>query len=133
MDGKLDSKAFICFLHKIDFNTGAAPICFLNNASWHRSNEVCKEMKRLRLEPVFNLPYRPDLNCGVEMVNAILKQKVRKLRLEAVANHTNYTMKELVKRALKSLKPDAIKNIAFHGLKVWRSRRYYKSSISKLK
>ena len=50
------------------------PVIFMDNASYHRSNAVAKRIKELQMVPVFNLPYRPDMNCAIEHVNSILKQ-----------------------------------------------------------
>ena len=47
VEDRLNSLAFITFLKKIQLTHGPRLVCFLDNASWHRSNEVCKEMTRL--------------------------------------------------------------------------------------
>ncbi len=59
---------------------------FMDNASYHRSKGTIKEMRRLKLLPIFNKPYNPAYN-PIESVFGVLKTIFRQMRLKAIAEN----------------------------------------------
>ena len=54
---------------------------FLDNASFHKNEEVRKHMKDLNIEPIYNVAYRFEFN-PIERLWGQYKQHYRKLLLE---------------------------------------------------
>ena len=54
---------------------------FLDGASFHRNDDVKKHMKKLNIEPVYNVGYRYDFN-PCERLWAMYKQHYRKVLLQ---------------------------------------------------
>ena len=100
---KLDGGEVIAWLNKLKLGRGPRPVLFMDNASWHKSQEVKEVLKRKQLEAIFNLPYRPDRNIAIESVNGFLKQNFRKKRLRAIAFGEKFNAKSIVRKSVEDL------------------------------
>ena len=58
-----NSESFCAFLDKIKTYSGRMPVLFMDNVGYHRTKKVQKHMKLLKIEPIFNMKYRPDRNA----------------------------------------------------------------------
>ena len=54
---------------------------FMDNLQVHKTKEVLDTCKRLKVRPIFNVPYSPDFN-GIETYFSLLKGEYKKLILE---------------------------------------------------
>jgi transposase len=59
---------------------------FMDNARFHKSEEVAKHMKKLNIEPVFNVAYRFEFN-PIERLFAMYKQHFRKVLLRKMLDY----------------------------------------------
>jgi hypothetical protein len=75
-----DGPKFMSFCKQIRDVCGDEKVyLFLDNSSVHRS--VSKQLTELNIVPVWNLPYAPEYNCGIERYWAQLKAYFRPLLL----------------------------------------------------
>ena len=58
----------------------------MDNANYHRNEDVVKYMKKLNIEPVFNVSYRFEFNA-IERLWAMFKQHFRKVLLTKMLNY----------------------------------------------
>lgn len=75
--GPFKSENFTQFLHQISRQCNKEPFIFLDNASYYASRTTLWEFGELRMEPIFNVAYRPELN-PIENVFSIVKGQLRK-------------------------------------------------------
>ena len=79
-DYSFDEAKFSSFLEQVRDACGDGPVwLFLDNASVHRCSR--KKMAELDITPVWNVPYSPEYNAGVERYWAQLKAHFRPLLL----------------------------------------------------
>lgn len=81
-----------------------------------------REIRRLRLRPIFNKPYNPEGN-PIESVFGTLKREFKKLKLKAIANNEEFDPVVLVRRAVNSLDREGVQNTCTKGLRMWRDTR----------
>ena len=115
VDGTFDSNSFGVFLRKIKKDKGLNPLVFLDNASYHRSQDTRRVLAQLKLPVVYNLPYRPDRN-PVEVCFAALKQRVKLIRLRCIAHNSSYDTRKIVRDCVKELDLVSIHNFCSKGL-----------------
>ena len=53
----------------------------MDNLHVHKTKNALKTCKRLKVRPIFNVPYSPDFN-GIETYFSLLKGEYKKLLLE---------------------------------------------------
>ena len=58
-------------------------VLYMDNLSVHRSPHVKERMDELGIAYVYNPPYSPEFN-GIESVFSILKNKIKKKRIQAI-------------------------------------------------
>jgi hypothetical protein len=58
----------------------------MDNANYHRNEDVVKHMKKLNIEAVFNVSYRFEFNA-IERLWAMYKQHYRKVLLTKMLNY----------------------------------------------
>ena len=75
--GTFNSNEFGIFLRKLKIKSGAKPVLFADNVAFHKSKQTVKLLAKLKLEIIFNMPYRPDRN-PVEVCFAFLNRSLRK-------------------------------------------------------
>ena len=59
---------------------------FMDNAKYHKNEEVIKQMKKLNIEPVFNVSYRFEFN-PIERLWAQYKTYFRKVLLRKMLEY----------------------------------------------
>ena len=59
---------------------------FMDNAKFHKSQEVIEHMKELNIEPVFNVAYRFEFN-PIERLFAFYKGYFRKVLLQKMLDY----------------------------------------------
>ena len=55
----------------------------MDNLQVHKTKEILETCKRLKVRPIFNVPYSPDFN-GIETYFSLLKGEYKKLILERI-------------------------------------------------
>ena len=82
-DYSIDEHKFCSFLRELRASTGDETIyLFLDNARFHTTDIVKKEMDNLAIVPVWNVPYHFQFNEAIEKYWALLKSKFRPLLLD---------------------------------------------------
>ena len=88
---------------------------FMDNASYHRTQEVRDEAARLRIELVMNSPYRPDLN-GIELMWRRAKVAYYNLIDSWRAlGRREWDQMDIVRKCVEEIPREAIKKIADGG------------------
>lgn len=105
----IDGKIFTQFLTQFDDDEDNRPAVFIDNASYHKSKVVMKAYENLDVMPIFNVPYRPDLNPIKEIFGQI-KSRFRRKRLTLIASCQDYDPEELVKGCIEETTHEAVKN-----------------------
>jgi len=78
----ITTKEFIEFVEMLsDKFHGQEFAIFMDNLQVHKTKEVLETCKRLKVRPIFNVPYSPDFN-GIETYFSLLKGEYKKLILE---------------------------------------------------
>ena len=78
----ITTKEFIEFVEMLsDKFHGQEFAIFMDNLQVHKTKEVLDTCKRLKMRPIFNVPYSPDFN-GIETYFSLLKGEYKKLILE---------------------------------------------------
>jgi len=77
----------------------------LDNCSIHHARLTQEEMRRLNISPLWNVPYRADLN-GIEKVWSIAKLHFRQLQLQRMMGTLDLSFDECVDRAMALLQVD---------------------------
>jgi transposase len=106
-NGPFNSENFTQFLHKISRQRNKEPFVFLDNASYHASRITLREFGELRMEPIFNVAYKPEWN-PIENLFSILKGQFKKKKLMAMASGQKFSNFTLVREAIDELRDDAI-------------------------
>ena len=89
----------------------------LDNCSIHKAAQTRDLAKRLNMDILWNVPYRPDMN-GIELVWAIIKKEYKSLMLQRMAGLTQMTMAECVNKAMQSVTAEQIEKCCRHGLDI---------------
>lgn len=92
----ISAEEFITFLEQLSqhFN-GKAFAIFLDNLQVHKTEEVQETYKKLKITPIFNIPYSPDFN-GIESYFSLVKGEYKKLILQALLKEDTFDVKELI-------------------------------------
>jgi len=78
----ITTKEFIEFVEMLsDKFHGQEFAIFMDNLQVHKTKEVLETCKRLKVRPIFNVPYSPDFN-GIETYFSLIKGEYKKLILE---------------------------------------------------
>ena len=84
---------FIEFLkHLRGINGNRKLHCFIDNMKAHKGPEVIQEFERLNIIPIWNVPYRYDLQ-PIELVFSQVKRIYRKAKLSAFINEKLFDYK----------------------------------------
>lgn len=63
--------------------------------------------KRLKITPIFNVPYSPDFN-GIESYFSLVKGEYKKLLLRSLIKEDTFDVKELIEASIKSVSNDKV-------------------------
>ena len=90
---------------------------FMDNSSVHRS--VSKQLAELNIVPVWNLPYAPEYNCGIERYWAQLKAYFRPLLLSKMVKGPkakDTPLLDALKQTIRDVRTTSIKAFCASGL-----------------
>ena len=87
---------------------------FWDNATCHRANIVTQEAKKLKIELVKNLSYRPDLN-GIELAWKTAKEMYRSSIDRHKAMNTTWDQLGLVEHIIQNIPDQRFKDCATEG------------------
>ena len=86
---------------------------FMDNLSVHRSRVVAQDLARRDVTPIFNVVYSPEYN-PIEMSFALVKNRLRSLKTNAIINHSNRKTLDLIKTGFGSVDLKTTKNHINH-------------------
>jgi hypothetical protein len=113
-----DGPKFISFCKQIRDACGDEKVyLFLDNSSVHRS--VSKQLAELNILPVWNLPYAPEYNSGVERYWAQLKAYFRPLLLSKMVKGPkakDTPLLDALKQTIKDVRTTSIPAFCASGL-----------------
>jgi transposase len=66
-------------------NDGKKISTFMDNMRVHRSKIAHEAYARLKIVPIFNIPYSPQFN-GIESVFSIMKEKYKRAMMEKIVH-----------------------------------------------
>ena len=89
---------------------------FMDNLKVHKTKEVLEACKRLRVRPIFNVPYSPDFN-GIETYFSMLKAEYKKLILEILIKGLRVETKRLILSSIERIENEKIKRSVQAGLR----------------
>ena len=72
------------------------PVLILDNVSYHKSATTKAVLRKLKLQAIYNISYRPERN-PIEMYFGHLKSHIRKLRLQKLSDGAQYNSQQLVR------------------------------------
>jgi len=112
-----NAEAFCGFLRRLSAQMGGRPLAMLlDNCRIHHARAAQAELQRLNISPLWNVPYRADLN-GIEKVWAIAKQHFRKMQLQRMLGTLDASFDECVDRAMDLVPQDYVKGCCRHGVR----------------
>ena len=110
-DKSIDQTKFIKFLRtlrrKYPFDKMAL---FMDRLSVHRCRQVQSVMKELKLGWVLNASYSPDFN-PIEGVFSIVKNHIKRKRLEAIVQGKRIHLEGLIKEAFERVSKESCVNL----------------------
>ena len=89
---------------------------FMDNLQVHKTKEVKEVCERLKVTPIFYVPYSPDFN-GIESYFSLVKGEYKKKILQLLIKGTKPDSTELIKQSVSSIEVDKIKRCVLYGLK----------------
>ncbi len=115
-DRSISTPEFLDFLEQLsELNSGKPIALFLDNLSVHRTNVAATAMRRLLIQPIFNVPYSPQFN-GIEAMFSVLKNNYKKLLLERIVNHKTYEVRDLIQRSIKMIDIEVVRSCVKFGM-----------------
>jgi len=110
-----NAEAFGGFLERLSAQLGGRPAAMLlDNCAIHHAKATIAKMQRLDIKPLWNVPYRADLN-GIEAVWAIAKQHFRSMQLQRMMGNLDLSFDECVDRAMDLVQPDSVRSCCRRG------------------
>ena len=101
----VNGERFVDFLKKLRRKTHGRRICvYLDNISFHRSEDTKKEMDRLDFKYIFNPSYMPLAN-PIEECFSVAKHEYRKTKLNALAKNETVDHEKLIKKGFDKVTP----------------------------
>lgn len=90
----------------------------LDNCAIQRAKKVVKYMKRLRIAPIFNVPYSPELAAHETVIN-LVKHYYQKFRLEELELNMCMPIEITLEVTLNKVSQEHISKIRKIELKRW--------------
>ena len=104
----INGSKFVEFLHGLKFRHGRRPLAiYMDNLQVHYAKEVKEAYEELNIIPIYGPAYSPEYN-PIEMVFNMLKQPVKKWRLEDMLKRRKRTYKDLVPLAVRHCTIDKV-------------------------
>ena len=75
---------------------------FMDNLQVHKTKEVLEICKRLKVRPIFNVPYSPDFN-GIDTYFSLLKGDYKKLILERLIKGINVDSSSMIVQSIQKV------------------------------
>ena len=92
----ISSDDFIEFLKVLRINNPKDQLTiFMDNLPAHKSRKVQDQLKELKMDQIFNVPYSPQFN-GIERYWFLLKQEYKKKILQCMINEEEFEVKNLI-------------------------------------
>ena len=92
---------------------------FMDNLQVHKTKKVLETCKRLKVRPIFNVPYYPEFN-GIETYFYLLKGEYKNLILERIIKGVKVKSQSLIMQSIKRVDQDMAKRCVAAGLnRIW--------------
>ena len=112
----ITTKEFIEFVEMLsDKFHGQEFAIFMDNLQVHKTKEVLDTCKRLKVRPIFNVPYSPDFN-GIETYFSLLKGEYKKLILERLIKGIKVDSSSMIVQSIQKVDQEKVKRCVTGGL-----------------
>ncbi len=88
----------------------------MDNLNVHKTEQVREVYEKLKITPVYNVPYSPQFN-GIESYFSIVKNHYKKNLLQRLTTDSDVDAKKLIKAALRAVEHAKAKACAKYGRK----------------
>ena len=114
----IDQDSFIEFIQSLaDQNQGVRLAIFMDNLNVHKTKRVDYLIKRLKIYPIFSVPYSPQYN-GIESYWFLLKQIYKKDLLFKSFNDQRLKISDMIHSAIQRVDDHKAKRCAQGGLRL---------------
>lgn len=101
--GGLDGAQFLEMVGRARKKMKLKPFAlFMDNAPFHKSNEVRDGLEEMNITRIMNVPYSPWYN-GIEGCFSVVKNHFKRRRLNYMVNNKSYVIQELIKESFSKL------------------------------
>ena len=112
----ITTKEFIEFVEMLsDKFHGQEFAIFMDNLQVHKTKEVLETCKRLKVRPIFNVPYSPDFN-GIETYFSLLKGEYKKIILERLIKGIKVDSSSMIVQSIQKVDQGKAKRCVARGL-----------------
>ena len=112
----ITTKEFIEFVEMLsDKFHGQEFAIFMDNLQVHKTKEVLDTCKRLKVRPIFNVPYSPDFN-GIETYFSLLKGEYKNLILERLIKGIKVDSSSMIVQSIQKVDQEKVKRCVTGGL-----------------
>jgi transposase len=112
----ITTKEFIEFVEMLsDKFHGQEFAIFMDNLQVHKTKEVLETCKRLKVRPIFNVPYSPDFN-GIETYFSLIKGEYKKLILERLIKGIKVDSSSMIVQSIQKVDQEKAKRCVTGGL-----------------
>ena len=99
----ITTKEFIEFVEMLsDKFHGQEFAIFMDNLQVHKTKEVLETCKRLKVRPIFNVPYSPDFN-GIETYFSLIKGEYKNLILERLIKGIKVDSSSMIMQSIQKV------------------------------
>ena len=81
----------------------------------HKTQEVRAAYNRLKITPIFNIPYSPDFN-GIESYFSLVKSQYKKLLLQLLMKGLSFQVVALIRQAIGNVSDDKVRSCVTNGV-----------------
>lgn len=74
----------------------------MDNLAVHKSTDAKAAYQRLKITPIYNLPYSPQFN-GIESYFSLVKGQYKKLLLKSIMNDLDFDVPRLIKQSIENV------------------------------
>ena len=119
-DSAIDEIDFEVFLEKLrKANPEGGLSLFMDNLRVHTTLRVKAAYERLKITPIFNVPYQPDFN-PIEAVFSQVKNTFKRRKVNKLLNERHVSVRALIKESFSEVKLVSIENCIHRSFRLLR-------------
>ena len=109
-DSAINEHRFSVYLAELSRVNDRQPFfIFLDNLAVHKTTLVKRVCEKLKIVPIFNVPYQPDLN-PIESCFSQVKRYYGNQRLQRIVNNLPFERNQVIKEAFDQIQPTHVRN-----------------------